>query len=149
MKTQIGFQEALRLTLDTVPCMGSEYLPLHLITSRILTNDMFSKVDSPSLTASTKDGYAVISLDLNRAGKDNPIKLQVIGSLTAGNATPLKILKGQAVRLTTGAPIPEGADAVLAEEFCRRSDNKSSVSIQPMREETFFKEEPISKSAKP
>jgi molybdopterin molybdotransferase len=124
MKTHIGFQEALRLTLDTVPCMGSEYLPLHLITSRILKNDMLSKVDSPSLTASMKDGYAVISLDLDRAAKNNPIKLQVIGAVTAGNATLHKIVQGQAVRLTTGAPIPEGADAVLAEEFCRRSGDE-------------------------
>ena len=124
MKTQIGFQKAYRLTLDAVPCMESEYLPLRLITGRILKNDMVSKVDSPSVTASMKDGYAVSSLDLEQTSIDNPIKLKVIGAVTAGKSTPLKIIHGQAVRLTTGAHIPEGSDAVLAEEFCRRNDDE-------------------------
>lgn len=124
MKTKIGFQEAYRLTLDSVPHMGSEYLPLHLITNRILSTEVLSKADSPSVTASMKDGYAVNSLDLEQADNKNPLKLKVIGAISAGKATPLKIQRGQAIRLTTGAGIPEGADAVLAEEFCRRIDDE-------------------------
>lgn len=124
MKTKIGFQEAYRLTLDSVPHMGSEYLPLHLITNRILSTDVLSKADSPSVTASMKDGYAVKSIDLDQADNEHPVKLKVTGTLSAGKAPPLKLRRGQAIRLTTGAGIPEGADAVLAEEFCRRIDDE-------------------------
>ena len=124
MKTQIGFQEAHQLALEAVPALGSEYLPLHLITDRILTNELVAKVDSPSLTASLKDGYAVIALDLQNASTNHPIKLQLIGATSAGNATPPSITSGQTVRVTTGAPVPEGADAVLAEEFCRCTNGK-------------------------
>ena len=80
MKTKIGFQEAYRLTLDSVPQMGSEYLPLHLITNRILSTDALSKADSPSVSASMKDGYAVKSIDLVQAGHENSVKLRVIGT---------------------------------------------------------------------
>jgi molybdopterin molybdotransferase len=124
MKTKIGFQEAYRLTLDSVPHMGSEYLPLHLITNRILSTDVLSKADSPSVTASMKDGYAVKSIDLDKAGKENPVKLKVIGAISAGKAAPLRLQHGQAIRLTTGAGIPDGADAILAEEFCQRVDGE-------------------------
>lgn len=118
MKTFIGFDEALELTLANVFAGKDEALPLAQLNGKILAEDIVARVDSPSSTSSRKDGYAVVSLDLTDASEKNPVKLKVIGKLAAGDRANLRVDKGQAVRVTTGAPIPEGADAVLSEEFC-------------------------------
>jgi len=121
MKTLIGFEEALGLTLANVSVGETEILPLNQLTGKILAENIVARVDSPSGTSSRKDGYAVISADLAGATRETPVKLTVVGKLAAGDSAKLKIASGQAVRVTTGAPLPEGADAVLSEEFCEPS----------------------------
>ena len=122
MKTLIGFEEALGLTLANVSAGETEILPLNQLTGKILAENIVARVDSPSGTSSRKDGYAVVSADLAGATRETPVKLTVVGKLAAGDSAKLKIASGQAVRVTTGAPLPEGADAVLSEEFCEASD---------------------------
>ena len=124
MKTFIGFSEALDLTLANVYVGATEILPLSRLTGRILAENITSLVDCPSISSSRKDGYAVHSLDLAGASKENPVILKVIGTLVAGETSEVKIRKGQAVRITTGAPLPKGADAVLSEEFCHQDEDK-------------------------
>ena len=121
MKTFISFDEALDLTLAHVACCETEVMSLDHLTGKILSEDMVARVDSPSVTTSRKDGYAVISLDLPHATSENPIELVLVGHLSAGDIADLRISSGQAVRVTTGAPLPTGADAVLSEEFCEPS----------------------------
>ena len=118
MKTFIGFEEALELTLANVSAGEAEVLPLAQLTGRILAEDIVATVDSPSSTSSRKDGFAVNSADLVNASADSPVELKIVGKLAAGDRVNVQITNGQAVRVTTGAPIPEGADAVLSEEFC-------------------------------
>jgi len=125
MKTFIGFKEALDLTLANVSVGPTEILPLSRLTGRILAGNITSLVDCPSISSSRKDGYALQSLDLAGANEENPVTLKVVGNLTAGDASNLKMKKGQTVRITTGAPLPEGADSVLSEEFCQR--NKDTI----------------------
>ena len=124
MKTFIGFEEALELTLANVVAGEAEVLALDQLTGKILSDDIVAKVDSPSRASSRKDGYAVISSDLTGATEKNPVKLEVLGQLSAGDVSNLQITAGQTVRVTTGAPLPDGANAVLSEEFCERSTNK-------------------------
>lgn len=124
MKTFIGFEEALELTLANVVAGETEVLILDQLTGKILSEDIVAKVDSPSHASSRKDGYAVISTDLAGATEKNPVKLKVLGQLAAGEVSNLQIIAGQAVRVTTGAPLPHGANAVLSEEFCKRSGNE-------------------------
>jgi molybdopterin molybdotransferase len=123
MKTFIGFKEALDLTLANVDGGLTETLPLNRLTGRILAENIISRVDCPSTSSSRKDGYAVQSSDLAAASEDNLVTLKIIGAVTAGEPSALKIDQGQTVRITTGAPLPQGADAVLSEEFCRRQDD--------------------------
>ena len=118
MKTFIGFDEALELTLTNVSVGVAEVLPLAQLTGRILAEDIVATVDSPSSTSSRKDGFAVNSADLVDASADSQVELKIVGKLAAGDRANVQIKNGQAVRVTTGAPIPEGADAVLSEEFC-------------------------------
>jgi len=121
MKTLISFKEALHLTLSNVRAGRTEILPLNQLSRNILSEDIVSKVDCPSTSSSRKDGYAVISKDLTQASEKNPVKLNIIGSLVAGDHSNLTLSSGQAVRVTTGAPLPHGCDAVISEEFCRLS----------------------------
>ena len=124
MKTFIGFKEALDITLASVAEGPTEVLPLDRLTGRILAENISSRVDCPSVSSSRKDGYAVQSQDLAEASEKNPVRLNVVGSLAAGQSAAIKINSGQAVRITTGAGLPEGADAVLSEEFCRRDGDE-------------------------
>jgi molybdopterin molybdotransferase len=121
MKTFISFEEAFELTLANVAAGETEILPLDQLAGKILAEDIVSRVDAPSITSSRKDGYAVISSDLAGATEENPVELEVVGSLAAGDVANLQITHGQAVRVTTGAPLPDGANAVLSEEFCQPS----------------------------
>ena len=123
MKTFISFEEARELTLANVAAGRTEVLPLDQLTGKILAEDIVARVDAPSSTSSRKDGYAVISSDLSAATEENPVKLKLVGKLAAGAVPNLRITAGQAVRVTTGAPLPEGANAVISEEFCKPSND--------------------------
>jgi molybdopterin molybdotransferase len=125
MKTFISFKEAFDLTLSNISFAESEILAIDKLTGRILAEDIVAKVDCPSISTSRKDGFAVISADLLEAGPENPVALDIVGNLAAGaSATEMIIKSGQTVRITTGAPLPEGADAVLSEEFCHQNAGK-------------------------
>jgi len=123
MKTFISFDEALALALAHVSPGETEVLPLDQLTGKILSENIVSKVDSPSVTTSRKDGYAVVASDLSQATSENPVELVLVGHLSAGDFADLQISDRQTVRVTTGAPLPKGADAVLSEEFCEQSEN--------------------------
>jgi molybdopterin molybdotransferase len=118
MQTFISFKEALDLTLSHTPVCRTEILQLNQLTRRVLAEDIFARVDSPSIDASLRDGYAVKSDDLQAAGFQKPLKLRITGVSTEGRAAAIKIKKGQAARITTGAALPPGADVVIAEEVC-------------------------------
>jgi molybdopterin molybdotransferase len=124
MKTFIGFEEALELTLSNVPVGEPETLPLDKLSGRILSENHVARVDCPSSSTSRKDGFAVIAADLADASQQHPVTLDVIGSMVAGGAVLLKMDRGQTIRITTGAPLPEGANAILSEEFCRHAGDK-------------------------
>ncbi len=120
MDTMISFNKAIKLTKASIPLMGVEKKSLNQLTGRILSANLISQVNSPSVNASLKDGYAVISRDIEGAHQGNPVPLTVSGNSFAGNMTDYKVTRGYALRVTTGAPVPKGATAIIAEEFCRR-----------------------------
>ena len=120
MEQMVGLKKALRLTGRSLPLMGVEIKPLNRLAGRVLSANLISLVNSPSVNASLKDGYAVISRDIEKAGPGNPVTLTVSAKVFAGNMTEYKVTRGHAVRVTTGAPVPKGATAIIAEEFCHR-----------------------------
>ncbi|MFZ5563888.1 MAG: gephyrin-like molybdotransferase Glp [Thermodesulfobacteriota bacterium] len=124
MKKQIGFAEALELTFSSISPQETEILGLDQLTDRVLAEDVVSAVDSPSVNASLKDGYAVRSWDVQAAAENTPVFLELAGNATAGVLTSLRVEPGRAIRITTGAPLPDGADAVLAEEFASLSGDR-------------------------
>ncbi|MFL5760361.1 MAG: gephyrin-like molybdotransferase Glp [Thermomicrobiales bacterium] len=78
-----------------------------------LAEEVIADVSVPPFTNSAMDGYAVRSTDTSGASGNNPIRLRVIGELAAGYPSTKSVEPGTAVRIMTGAPLPEGADAVV------------------------------------
>lgn len=124
MNKFISFDKALDLTLTNISVMKTEGLSLDRLSGRVLAESVVSTLDNPSLDISLKDGYAVVSEDLEQASDTNKIKLTLIGSATAGNLPEYRLTRGRAIRVTTGAPIPQGASAVLSEEFSEQIGNQ-------------------------
>lgn len=122
-KYDIGFKEALKLAIENIKPFSDEKIKLTDSVGRISSGEIASLVDSPSIDASIKDGYAVIAQDIATASAASPVKLNVIGSVGAGDNSSLEVTPGKAVRVMSGAPIPRGAESVLSEEFTDREDD--------------------------
>lgn len=125
----LGFEEALRLTMAEIKPLSSEDVTLIDSVGRVVASDLYSLVDCPSIDASLKDGYAVLCRDLTGARSGNPVKLKISGSVPAGSEKNIGIEPGRALRVLTGAPIPSGADAVVAEEAVKREGDGLFVEI--------------------
>jgi molybdopterin molybdotransferase len=123
MKTRIGLEEARTLTFENIPRLEPEVLNLDHLIGRVLAEEVTARVDSPSVTASLKDGYAVMSDDLLSASREHPVQLRLIGRTTAGGECQVELEPGCAIRITTGAALPSGTQGVLAEEFCHEESN--------------------------
>lgn len=129
----LGLKEALRLTFECVTPLPSENVALVDSVDRIAASDLHARVDSPSVDVSRKDGYAVLSHELADATAQCPVRLRISGSMAAGGENDIRIKPGTAVRVLTGARIPTGADAVVAEEFVKQSGDHLLIdtSIKP------------------
>ncbi|GGP19922.1 molybdopterin molybdenumtransferase MoeA [Thermocladium modestius] len=88
---------------------------------RVLASDVVSSVDVPSFNRSAVDGYAVRSSDTFGASYTNPITLRLVGAALTGHGWRGKVGPGEAVEISTGAPLPEGADAVVMYEDARQN----------------------------
>jgi len=117
----ISYDEAYRFTLERVQALEAEDVPLVSAVGRSSACDLNGRVDSPSLDVSLKDGYAIHSDDIATAHEGVPVSLRLVGTVAAGGSWQGQILPGEAVRILSGAPIPNGADAVVAEEFTQLS----------------------------
>ena len=117
MGKYIGLQEALKTTLVNTHPLSAVQVPLWEGLERAMASNVQARVDSPSVDASLMDGFAVKSSDLSGATKEKPIALSLSGSAAAGSRPGRFLERGQTLRVMTGAPIPSGADAVVAQEF--------------------------------
>jgi molybdopterin molybdotransferase len=113
----ISYNQAYQLTLDHIQPLGAEAVELIAAVGRSPAEDLYARVDSPSIDASLKDGYAIQSMDIARAMADKPVRLKLVGMVAAGGNWDGEIQGGEALRILSGAPVPRGADAVVAEEF--------------------------------
>jgi molybdopterin molybdotransferase len=84
---------------------------------RVVAEPVSSTTDLPPWDNSAMDGYAVRAADTARATEDEPVKLYVLGEVRAGLAPEVEVSRGGAVRIATGAPVPQRADAVVPVEL--------------------------------
>lgn len=108
----LAVEEAKAKILVDVEPLGSDTLPLRQAAGRILSAPLSARRDQPPFAASAMDGYAVIATDVATA----PTDLKVIGHAPAGRAFEGTLAPGTAVRIFTGAPLPEGADTIVIQE---------------------------------
>lgn len=101
--------------LAAIAPLGEEALPLEAAAGRTLATPAAARVASPPWSCSAMDGYAVRSADVK-----GPCALPVTESVFAGDAPPRALSPGETFRIFTGAPVPDGADAVVREESVRR-----------------------------
>jgi molybdopterin molybdotransferase len=110
----VSVEEALSYLLERArPVLETEVLPLERLRGRIVAYPQRSLIDVPAFDNSSMDGIAVRSQDT----ADSTVTLEVAQRIAAGN-TGVPLLAGQAARIFTGAPLPEGADAVVMQEDC-------------------------------
>src|SRR4030043_511285 len=114
----VGYPEAFNLISSNVRMAGIEELPLAVSVGRIAAQDIVADVSYPSSDVTLKDGYAVISDDVDTASPRHPVRLKVTGSVFAGVKYEGKIVRGNTVKVCSGAPIPPGAGGVVSGGFC-------------------------------
>lgn len=112
----VGVEEALALVLAQAAPLLPETLPLADTLSRILAQDVQAGEPLPPFPASVKDGYAVIAAD-------GPGRYPVVGEVMAGRVADFRVRQGSVAYITTGAPIPAGADAVVMVEETELNDD--------------------------
>ena len=114
----IPVSEARDKVLSLVEPLGAEDVPLARAAGRVLARDVTATRDQPPFAASSMDGYAVKSAEVERDAM-----FRVIGESAAGARFEGSVGPGEAVRIFTGAPIPDGADyVVIQEDMTRRGD---------------------------
>jgi molybdopterin molybdotransferase len=109
----ISVDEARERILERFHPLEPEKVPILEALDRVLAEDIYSDIDIPPFANSAMDGYALRSEDTMGASKESPVTLEVVADLAAGHTTHLKVEPGTAIRIMTGAPLPEGADAVV------------------------------------
>jgi len=120
----LEIDDALSLVLKHAKQKAGRETPLRAALGLILAEDVVSTIDSPPHDKSLVDGYAVQSADFAEGGpgSGSPRELQVLEQITAG-ATPTRpVATGQTSQVMTGAPVPDGADAVVMVEQCQLLD---------------------------
>jgi molybdopterin molybdotransferase len=113
----LSVEEALDRVLATVRVLEPERVDLLQAAGRVLAESVATDRDIPPLTNSAMDGYAVRGTDL--VGVQPPVRLRVVGEVAAGHVPSVAVASGQAVRIMTGAPVPEGANTVVRFEDTR------------------------------
>lgn len=115
--TPIPLEEAVRLLRkETSSIRETKVLPIQDVLGCSLAEDIYAGMDQPPFPRSPFDGYAVRAEDTCGASRKTPVTLTVIGEVDAGGWFKKKVSAGEAVRIMTGAPIPEGANAVIKQE---------------------------------
>lgn len=101
-----------------------EEVPLLEAHNRVLAEDVAAPLDIPPFNRSTVDGYAAKAEDTFGAEENKPVKLKICGFVSVGEMPQLQIESGMVAEIATGAPMPEGSDAVvMLEDTERKADN--------------------------
>ena len=110
-------EAALEKVLARCVRLETESVGLLDALGRVMATDALSDVDVSPFDNSAMDGFALRSADVAGASEADPVVLQVVGTLAAGTPPTREVGPGEAIRIMTGAPMPDGADAVIMVEL--------------------------------
>jgi len=128
----ISADEALAQVLGSVSTLGVERVSIRDALGRILAEEIRSSRDIPGFDNSAMDGYAVRSADVSAASESSPKRLRVMETIAAGSMPTVRLKAGEAARIMTGAPVPDGADSIVPVERTRSSDSSVEIMKEPV-----------------
>ena len=112
----LDYEDAKALVFENVIALEKWLCPLNESQGLALSEDILAPHGMPLFDNSAVDGYAVQAADLAAASKDNPVRLEKLGYISAGDTGEEQIVSGQCVQIATGAPLPPGADTTVMKE---------------------------------
>ncbi|WP_225073651.1 gephyrin-like molybdotransferase Glp [Desulfuromonas sp. CSMB_57] len=128
MKQAISMEMALETLARYVPGTGSEEVSVVDAFERILAKDIVAGISLPPFRRSPLDGYALRAADTIDASRETPVVMRVVDAVFAGQVATMPIGLGEAMSITTGAPMPEGSDCVVKFEDIVRDGETIAVS---------------------
>jgi molybdenum cofactor synthesis domain-containing protein len=127
-QSTISLEEARRRLMAAVrPISRTERVPLDEAAGRVAAVDVASPVDVPPFARSAMDGYAVVAADTANATRSTPSTLRLLDRIYTGQVSTVVVEPGTCAEIATGAPLPQGADAVVLVEETGRSGNGSGI----------------------
>lgn len=126
---RMDVDDACRLVRSLVRPLHSEPVALEHATGRVLATEVIAPVPVPGFARSAMDGYAVRGAETFGASDYNPLTFQLVGEAMPGRGYTGVLQSGQAVRIMTGAPVPDGADSVVMAEYASESDGPGGRAV--------------------
>ena len=126
----ISLEEAQRLILGAVAPLAPRAVALAEARGLVLARDVVASEMVPPFANTAMDGFAVRAVDTAGASEQAPVTLRIVGEVAAGHAPTVAVAPGGAVRIMTGAPMPDGADAIVMVERTR-ADGDAVAIFQP------------------
>jgi len=123
----ITVEKAHERILNSISPLSAEKRHILESLGYVIAEDVYSDIDIPPFDNSQMDGFAIIADDVRWASQDNPVTLHIIENLPAGYVATQKVESGQAIRIMTGAMMPQGADAVVMVEYTQTEGNKVKI----------------------
>ncbi len=121
--------QALAAILESAKVRDIITKPLTEADNSVLAQEIVASHDVPPFDNSAMDGYAVCAEDIVSAGKENPVRLELIDEQPAGKSTDVIVTPGTAIKIMTGAPVPAGADTVVPIERTRPGDRYVDIQV--------------------
>ena len=122
--------EARRLVLERATPLGAEPVPLRAALGRVLAADVESAHPVPGFDNSSMDGFAVRAVDTRGASAAAPVALRLADESRAGRPAQSSLDRGQAIAISTGAMVPDGADSVVRVEDTSTRNGRVEVSVE-------------------
>ncbi len=126
----ISIEEARNRILDAFSPLGLEQVDIIEAPGRVIGEDVYAGRAIPPKDISTMDGYALRAEDTGGASAESPVRLAVIEEIPAGAVPQKRVGPGEAARIMTGAPVPEGADAVTRMEDTGREAPRVAILVE-------------------
>ena len=131
----VSLREALdnvEKKLGRITPLGEEEIKLLDSLGRVAAEDIRAKASSPPFDRSTVDGYAVRAADTYEASEESPVTLKITGKAEIGKIPDFQIGRGECAEISTGAPIPRGANAVVMVEYTKQLDGDKVLIYKPV-----------------
>ena len=125
-ESMLSVEEARERILGFFHTLDVEVKPVLEAQGQVLAEDLLGRIDIPPMDNSAMDGYAVQADSVKGASRASPVTLQVTGVVAAGQIPRDEVVPGAAVRIMTGAPVPDGADAIVPFEDTDEAEHKAA-----------------------